>query len=67
MASGVGVQFVGGPADGRLTFIPEDPMDPPPTYELLLASGAKAVYERQANPGDEGSLWLYGYSGRRVE
>jgi hypothetical protein len=67
MTSGVGVQFVGGPANGRPTFIPEDPMDPPLTYELLLASGAKAVYERQANPGDEGPLWLYGYSGRLAE
>ncbi|MFE0472584.1 hypothetical protein ACFW2V_13315 [Streptomyces sp. NPDC058947] len=58
---GVGIKFIGGPADGRLTFIPEDPMDPPLLHELLMVSGRKAMYERQVNPGDQGPLWLYRY------
>lgn len=63
MTLGVGIQLVGGPADGRLTYIPEDPVDPPRVYELLMLSGRKAVYERQLNPGDEGLLWTYCYVG----
>lgn len=60
--TGVAIQFVGGPADGRVTFIPEDPMNPPLIYELLTMGDGKLLYERQPNPGDQGPLWLYNYS-----
>lgn len=63
---GVGIQLVGGPADGRLVYIPEDPMNPPAVYELLTVNGGKLVYERHVNPGEDGPLWLYQYTGRKA-
>ncbi|KUN37691.1 hypothetical protein AQJ30_15515 [Streptomyces longwoodensis] len=59
--SGVGVQFVGGPADGRLLAIPGDPWNPPHTYELRNPDGDRLMYVRALNPGDDGPLWHYRY------
>lgn len=70
-----GIQFVGGPADGRLLVIQGDPMNPPPTTEVLvqepfnwreLDAGRtpeirKVLYRREVNPSDDGPLWLYRY------
>jgi hypothetical protein len=71
----VGIQFVGGPADGKQLVIDGDPMNPPPTTEVLvpealnwreLDSGQppeirKALYRREVNAADDGPLWLYRY------
>ncbi|MEU3851735.1 hypothetical protein [Streptomyces sp. NPDC029554] len=70
-----GIQFVGGPADGRLLVIEGDPMNPPPTTEVLVQEPfnwreldvgkvpeiRKALYRREVNPSDDGPLWLYRY------
>ncbi|MGQ5576751.1 hypothetical protein [Streptomyces sp. ECR3.8] len=71
----VGIQFVGGPADGKQLVIDGDPMNPPLTTEVLepppfnwreLDAGRmpeirKALYRREANASDDGPLWLYRY------
>ena len=71
----VGIQFVGGPANGRLLVIEGDPMNPPLTTEVLvqepfnwrdLDAGKvleirKALYRREVNPSNDGPLWLYRY------
>lgn len=60
----VGIQFVGGPADGQLLVIPADPMNPPRLYEdLVSANGHRLIYRREVNPGDDGPLWHYHYEG----
>jgi hypothetical protein len=71
----VGIQFVGGPANGKQLVIEGDPMNPPSTTEVLvpealnrrqLDSGQvpeirKALYRRAVNAADDGPLWLYRY------
>ncbi|MGW2100399.1 hypothetical protein ACWCPX_22385 [Streptomyces olivaceoviridis] len=59
--SSVGIQFVGGPADGRVLAIPGDPWNPSHTYELRNAEGQRLFYRREVNPGDDGPLWHYRY------
>ncbi|MFE2424665.1 hypothetical protein [Streptomyces hokutonensis] len=65
----VGIQFVGGPADGQLLTIPGDPFNPPHTYELRNIHGHRLIHRRHVNPGDDGPLWHYHYEGtaRREE
>lgn len=77
----VGIQLVGGPADGREVVIDGDPMNPPPTTEVLVPetpswreNGArrvpeirKALYQREANPSDDGPLCLYRYDRQASE
>lgn len=75
--SAVEVQLVGGPANGHLTVIEGDPMDPPATVEVAvlpelnwtaLAQQSdevvlfrKALYRRAVSPLDDGPLWQYLY------
>lgn len=61
----VGIQFVGGPADGTLLVIPGDPMDPPKVYDEIISAqtGCRLAYRRTVNPGDDGPLWHYVYEG----
>ncbi|PWI05015.1 hypothetical protein DIZ27_41830 [Streptomyces sp. NWU339] len=59
------IQFVGGPADGRLLAIPGDP---PHVYDQMATpSGHRPVYRREANPGDDGPLWHYRYDQQESE
>ncbi|MGA5599617.1 hypothetical protein ACPCUF_01025 [Streptomyces griseoincarnatus] len=55
------VEFVGGPADGRLTVIPADPFNPPLYYELRTPDGDRLIYRCEVNPTDDGPLWHYQY------
>jgi hypothetical protein len=71
----VEIKLVGGPADDKLLVIDGDPMNPPPTAELLapevlnwrqLDAGhvpeiRKLLYRREVNTADDGPLWLYRY------
>lgn len=71
----VGIQFVGGPADGKQLVIEGDPVNPPLTTEVLeppsfnwreLEAGQvleirKALYRREVNLSDDGPLWPYHY------
>lgn len=64
----VGIQFVGGPADGQLLVIPGDPWNPPHVYDQMAnASGRRLVYRREVNPGDDGLLWHYRYDWQASE
>jgi hypothetical protein len=74
----VGIQLVGGPADGYEVVIPGDPMDPPACWEVFAASGniwatagqgqppsagvRELIYRREVNRSDDGPLWLYRYA-----
>lgn len=71
----VSILLVGGPADGKEFVIGGDPMNPPPTTELLapevlnwrefdaghIPEIRKLLYRREANRADSGPLWLYRY------
>ena len=68
----VEVQFFGGPADGRVSVIDGDPMDPPDHVELMQAPEidwtaqapvqmVKLRYLREVSPSDDGPLWRYRY------
>lgn len=79
--SGVGVEFVGGPIDGRHQWIHcADPMDPPLTWlceEVNVAAWSRGlsldapvpvrthVYLREPSGRDEGPLWLYRWAGEQ--
>lgn len=77
----VDIQLVGGPADGREVVISGDPMNPPPTTEVLVSEAVnwrqldsgqvpeirKALYRRRVNAADDGPLWLYRYDRQASE
>lgn len=65
--SSVGIQFVGGPADGQLLVIPADPWNPPHVYDQIANANGRLVYRREVNPGDDGPLWHYHYDRQASE
>lgn len=74
----VGIEFVGGPIDGKQYTIRNDPMNPPLTIEILAdpplgwgerdADGVlplhKLLYRREVSTSDDGPLWRYRYDRR---
>lgn len=74
--SSVGIQLVGGPADGRLLVIPGNPANPPRVYDgLIYEMGTRRLIYRRADgrgvlgrrtPGAEGPPWRYQYDGDRL-
>jgi hypothetical protein len=79
--SGIGIELVGGPADGEQLVIPGDPWSPPSEYLVAIAPDWRAV---MAAPGDElvplrvgvyrragvgaagGPMWSYAWAGERL-
>lgn len=70
----VGIQLVGGPADGRLIVIPGDPANPPRVYDGLIyeMGKRKMIYRRADGRGilgrrasDAETPWRYQYDGDR--
>ncbi len=78
--SGVGVEFVGGPLDGRQQWINADPMNPPARIEFTSAPASwrggasesppppavRLVYAREPSGRDDGPLWLYRWGGEHA-
>lgn len=71
----VGIQLVGGPADGKLLVIQGDPANPPHVYDGLMyeMGRRRLIYRREdgrsllrmCTPGADGPPWRYLYDGDR--